>query len=581
MTRKRTEKKEEQAFSVTAIFAAAAKTTTVPEPKGPIPETLREAFDGPDREHWIEAWRTHLSKCHELGVWREEQVPKGRKAIKNGYVFRVKRNAQGEATEYHIRLTVKGYSQVPGRDFTQTSSPVARHASIRLLLSLACSLDLDLFQIDVEAAYLQAPLEEEIWMEQPEGLERHTPGVFLACRLLKAIPGLKQAALVFYRKLKRCLLSLGFRSLQSDKAVFVRHTSTELLVIDGWIDDLGLGASKGANVQGFLSDLNKLLPIKVSLMTHFLGIQVLRDRRKGVLQIGQAAYIESLSRRFDMHASGLVVGGVPTTAAVSSPSTPMESGTVLPLIPADPTPEQLQSSPPSLIAAYRSLLGGLLFIANNTRPDVSYSVSYLARFARLPATTHFRALLRVLAYLFATRYKYLTFTASSSKPTLFCYADATWVGKQGTDELSRSTSGWVCGYGGGLVAWGSNVQKRPALSSTDAEFIAACECARECVALRNELEELGLPEPGPTPLFEDNQGCVETAKNGVCGSGLKHVLLRERYLLWAAEEKLVDVRRVDTDNNIADILTKPLPPTRHINLASRFLSNALILPSSL
>jgi hypothetical protein len=560
-----------------ALFAAAAKTERVVQPLDPLPNSPAEAVNGRDREQWIPAIKAHIDKLEKIPAWSLEPLPKGRKAIKSGLVFRLKYNVHGECTEYGVRVVGKGYSQVFGRDYTLTSSPVARFASIRLLFALGCSLDLDMYQIDVETAYLQAPLDEEIWMEQPEGSvkRRGVGGVLLYCRLLRAIPGLKQAALVFYRKLKRCLLSLGFRRTQSDKAVFVRHTSKELLLLGGWIDDLELAASKGADVKKFLDELNRLLPIKVSVLQHYLGMHILRDRKRGILQIGQEAYIQSLARTFGV-APG--IDAPPGSGSARWPVTPMEHGSVLPLLPKEPTSSQLLASSPSLQASYRSLLGGLLYLANLSRPDISCAISYLARFAKLPTQQHYAALLRVLMYLYGTRQQFLTFcspsTSTSSPPVLSGFADATWVGKSGSDELSRSTSGYVFLLGGPVV-WRSCVQRRPALSSTDAEFVAASEAAREAIWLRNLLEELGFRQGEPTPLFEDNRGCEETAKNGYLGSGLKHVLLREHFLLWAAEQNLVTVKRVATGDNLADLFTKPLPSSQHHFLSSRFLTPSL------
>jgi hypothetical protein len=182
-----------------------------------------------------------------------------------------------------------------------------------------------------------------------------------------------------------------------------------------------------------------------------------------------------------------------------------------------------------------------------------------------------------LLFLYATRDRQLTFQASSSissSITLSGYADATWVGKTGSDVLSRSTTGYVLMLCGGPVAWKSVVQKRPALSSTDAEFVAASEAAREAVCLRNLLEELGFPQRSPTVL-EDNRGCEETVKNLAVGSGLKHVLLREHYVLWAAEERLIEVKRVASKDNVADLFTKPLPPSQHSLLSSKLITSAL------
>jgi hypothetical protein len=156
--------------------------------------------------------------------------------------------------------------------------------------------------------------------------------------------------------------------------------------------------------------------------------------------------------------------------------------------------------------------------------------------------------------------------------TLVGYADATWVGRQGTDPLSRSTSGYCFFLGGDLLSWKSSVQKRPALSSTDAEIISASEAARDAVWLRNFLWELGLSQSAPTVIYEDNRGAEEIARNGAVRDPLKHILLREHYLFWAVEEKFVKLVRVDTKNQTADILTKPLSPLPFDLLRARFLS---------
>jgi hypothetical protein len=226
-----------------------------------------------------------------------------------------------------------------------------------------------------------------------------------------------------------------------------------------------------------------------------------------------------------------------------------------------------------LSTPYRQVLGSLLHLANFSRPDISYSVGYLSRFAEAPTEAHWEAMERVVQYLDLTKSLGIQYRGAVPNPlSLTGYVDATWVGKRGLDPLSRSTSGYCFFFGGGLVSWKSAVQRRPALSSTDAEVIAASEGAREAVWLRHVLAELGHKQKTPTILHEDNKGCEDTVENGALREPLKHLLLREHYVLWAAQEQLIKLQHISTKDQIADIFTKPLSPQQHHELSRHFMA---------
>jgi hypothetical protein len=226
-----------------------------------------------------------------------------------------------------------------------------------------------------------------------------------------------------------------------------------------------------------------------------------------------------------------------------------------------------------LSTPFRQLLGSLLHICNHTRPDCSYAIGYLGRFAAAPVEAHFTALKRVAQYISNTKTRGIQFRGSVPNPLLLTgYVDANWIGKKNqVDPQSRSTGGYCFFLAGGLVSWKSKVQDRPTLSSTESEILAACEGARETIWLRNVLCELGFEQKEPTIVYEDNKGCQETIENGSLREPLKHILLREHYVLWAQEAQHLKIVRVDTHNQIADIFTKPLPPKLHDSLSSRFM----------
>jgi hypothetical protein len=139
-------------------------------------------------------------------VWDLVELPPGKRAIGCKWVFRTKYNADGSIAKLKARICAKGYSQVEGVDYDETYAPVARLSSLRLLLSIAASFNLEVYQMDVVTAFLLADLDDEIYMKPPPGIDAKG----LVCRLKKSLYGLKQAPHLFNEKMDRVLRSLGF-----------------------------------------------------------------------------------------------------------------------------------------------------------------------------------------------------------------------------------------------------------------------------------------------------------------------------------------------------------------------------------
>jgi len=392
---------------------------------------------------------------------------------------------------------------------------------------------------------------------------------------------LRQSAADWHEELKKKLLSLNFRICDFDPCLFTRQVGTQFIVIGDFVDDMGIGITPNhPDNDLFFQQFNASLPIKVAEMSLFLGMRITRDRKSRTISINQAHVVDKMVHTFELTPDPAIVTPMLPDLVLPAVTTPKKkkknknknksSATVdLPSAVVDtyiqPTPELRE-----LATKYRQLLGGLLFITNHSRPDCSYAVGYLARFAHAPLQVHWDALVRVLHYLANTRSLGLTFRATDT--TLRGYVDATWVGKRGTDPLSRSTTGFCFFLGGALVSWKSSVQKRPALSSTDAEIIAASEGAREAMWLRGLLSELRAEQKEPTVLFEDNKGVEETVHNGYLKEALKHVELRDRFVLWAKEKGLVRLVHVSSKDQIADCLTKPLGKNLFSPMTSALLS---------
>ncbi|MBF2463474.1 reverse transcriptase domain-containing protein, partial [Listeria welshimeri] len=166
------------------------------------PRTVKEVMNSDSKDLWLKAMQEEIDSFNYHGAWELVDKPADKNVVKNKWIFTLKRDSEGIITRYRARLVAKGFTQRYGDDYTETFSPVVRHSSIRLLLSIAVHLD-------VQTAFLNGDLKEEIYMNQPEGFI--TPGnEEKVYRLRKAVYGLKQASRAWYHKVKDVLLSLGY-----------------------------------------------------------------------------------------------------------------------------------------------------------------------------------------------------------------------------------------------------------------------------------------------------------------------------------------------------------------------------------
>ena len=218
------------------------------------------------------------------------------------------------------------------------------------------------------------------------------------------------------------------------------------------------------------------------------------------------------------------------------------------------------------ITLYLSIVGSLMFAALGTRPDISYSVTALSRYNVRPLQMHLTAAKRVLRYLKTTMGKKLHFPVDS-KTTLHGLTDSDWAGRTST---RKSVGGYIF-IDGGPISWQAKSQSVVALSTLEAEFIACSDATREAIwlkRLRNEMSETATGNDNtPIRIGCDNQGALKLIETGVAKAKTKHIDVKYRHVI--DEQKLqgtVEFYYVTSDQNIADLLTKPLPKERHVRL---------------
>ncbi|KAG8489058.1 hypothetical protein CXB51_017051 [Gossypium anomalum] len=509
------------------------------------PSSVEEALAHP-------AWRSAVQAEYDAlianSTWELCSLPPGRKAIGCKWLFKIKKNPDGTINHRKARLVAKGCSQVPGCDFTETFSPVVKPATIRVILSVAVTKGWPLRQVDVNNAFLNGDLVNDVYMQQPPGFVQHgSSGETLVCHLTKALYGLRQAPRAWFDKLKQFLVSTGFTLSKSDASLFVRSTFDNTLYVLVYVDDIVITGSSSDEIDCFVRQLHNKFALKdLGDLQYFLGLKVTRSS-SGTLHLCQRKYIRELLARSSMSTAKSV-----HTPMVSSSMLSKGEGDYL----ADPT-------------EYRSLAGALQYIVL-TRPDIAYAVNRVCQFMHAPTNLHLVALKRILRYLRGTLSYGLLFRRSE-RLSLVGYADANW----GLDfDDHRSTTGFCVYYGHTPISWCSKKQQVVSRSTAEAEYRSLAAATSDVAWLTSLLTELKLSSIDPPIVWCDNSSAVAVAANPVLHSKFKHVELD----LFFVREKVASgelvVGEVPACDQVAYILTKPLS----VSLFTRFRNSLRVVP---
>ena len=515
-----------------------------------VPKSINEAFNGKDSKHWKDATDSEFDSLIRNGTWELVELPEGKNVVGCKWVLKVKRKVDGSIDRFKARLVAQGYTQEAGLDYDEIFAPVARYSSIRSVLAIANQFDWELHQMDVKSAFLNGNLENEIYMNQPEGyIDKEYPN--MVCRLRKSLYGLKQSARCWNITMDTFLKSYGYVQATADPCIYLKtevsDEITKLIIIALYVDDCILTSN----------DLRTLEEEKVSLSLKFemddrgeihylLGMSIKRDRSTKILMINQKTYLEDILKRFGMYDSKPV-------------STPMEAGKKY---------EKLLTEEESVnLKEYQAAIGLLTYASIATRPDLSYSVGVLSQFMSNPGAEHWTAIKRIFRYIKGTLEYGLKFVSTDKEDfNLHGYADADWAGDLTT---RKSTSAYVFRLGDATISWSSKRQPVVALSSTEAEYIALCLASQETIWLRTLLEKMNLKQSHATVVYEDNQGTMSLAKNPVHHSRTKHIDIKFHFIRETIENNQVQLIYCPTENMIADVLTKGLSKPRFEELRSK------------
>lgn len=504
------------------------------------PNTYAEAMAGPDAQKWHEASLEELNAHLRNGTWSLEKLPPGKKAIGSRWVFRVKRNADGIVERYKARIVAKGYNQRPGFDYMEIFAPTMRQATIRLILALAAIDDLHLRSVDISHAFINGDIDAEVYMTQPEGFKELGPEY--VCKLNKSIYGLKQAARLWNEKLHSALLDMGFNRIRSDPALYIYRKDEVQIIMPVYVDDITLASNSQTALDKTVSELSKHFKLRdLGETSYLLGVAIRRDRANRKIYLSQKQYIMDVLKRFGMEKCHTV-------------DTPMNPGLNLSK---DQSPKTDVEKEEMKDIPYISAVGSVMYLAMMTRVDIAETASVLARFNSNPGMAHWKAAKHLLRYLAGTMEMELCLGPDpESNELIRAYADADHGGNR---DNGKSTTGYLIKVGSGAVSWSSKLQPIVALSTTEAEYVAACAAGKEIIWMQKFLGELGYGFPRPTKLFMDNQSAISVAKNPEHHGRMKHLDLCFYWLRDKVEQGYIEPVYLQTDQMPADLLTKALP----------------------
>jgi len=520
------------------------------------PATWREAMKSEDAPHWRAAADKEMTGCEQMGVWElvsRSSVPKWQTIIGCKWVFKIKTDSSGAVDVYKARITPKGFLQKFGTNFFETFAATGKYKSLRLGLSITAACEHNLEQMDVPQAFLNADVDEEVYMELPEGYREGRE--HLVCLLKKALYGLKQAPRNWYLLISKFVQEeLGYKSTVSDPCLFFKRShSGRLMLLFLFVDDFQ--SSYHPEDKAEWDELKGKLIVRFKTKdlgpsTWILGMRITRDLKARTITLDQELY---LTKALERH-------GMQQCKPVSTPGVPGGNSTV-----ADGEDNAAGSAVVDR-QLYMEMVGTVMYPAISCRPDIAHAAQKLAQAMQNPTPEDMQAAKRVFRYLAGTKDIGLVFGSRSDKVLdtrgrnnfrldVCAFADADWA----NDKADRkSITGWVAKVNGDPISWASKKQRTVAQSTCEAELYAEAAAIQEVLWLRGLLHELGLHVQTGSLVYGDNQSTLAISKNGIKGERTKHVDVKYHFITETVESGKVELKWIPTQEQQADIFTKAL-----------------------
>ena len=532
----------------------------------------------PDRRMWVDSYVEEAMGLSSLNTYDVISLEEYRrkyshvKILPSMCVQTIKKDGDGRPVRAKSRIVALGNHEDRIWEKCETFAPVLRDTTSRYLTSLATEYGRVEKQADAKNAFCNGilPDDETTIVRPPAGCPISRPGQLWL--LKKTLYGLRRSPIHWYRTIKSKLEEIGLRAMAHDPCLFYGHFEGHAnpVYVGVYVDDLKYFSVSDEVEKIFEQAIGSKLTIDfMGPVTWFLGCKYehdITDDGKVTVSVTQTAKIEELQEKF-----GLV--------DCNPVDTPYRSGLVVDRIEHDSVhPEDK----PELVRNYRSIIGGLLWINRQTRPDISVIVSLLSRYNANPSKGHYEAARYVIRYLAGTADRGIRFTQDAGgkmctnvgfPTTDGTYTDANWGPQDAshprpgeTVEVTdmQSLMGHVVFRQGGPIAWECKREsKTMSRSSCEAEIYATDEGVKTTEMFRNLERDLGLLDNKPTPVWNDNRGTVDWSKGCSVSRKLRHVNIREMGVRLSQTQGDVIIGHIEGKLNISDILTKEMKDKGH------------------
>ena len=535
------------------VYAARSKQNDPDMPN------FNQAVYGEHADEWLEAMREEVSKLLKAKTWETVPRPADKNVIKSTWAFKLKRLPDGTPYRFKARFCVRGDMQKQDLDYFETYAPVVQWSTIRLLLTTVLQNGWKTRQVDYTNAFAQAELSETVFVEPPR-LFSYGTGLDVVLKLIKSLYGLKQAPRTFFEKLRDGLVERGYHQSDHDPCLFLKKNIMCVVYVD---DTIFAGPDAGELEREIRS-----LGIDDGEKRHTFEL-----RNEGEVANFLGVHIAKLGDgRFHLTQTGLIdkvlkaIGGERLNGC-DTPATPV------------PLVADTHGEPFSETWDYASVVGMLMYLAQNSRPDLAYAVHSAARFTHAPRASHAAAVKRIARYLRKTR-DYGLYLQPDSTYKVDTYVDSDFGGLFASEDRDnpvsvKSRTGYVIFYSGCPILWVSKLQTQIALSTMEAEYIALSQSMRDLIPIREILKEMfqhvfdkkppvryttksRIFEVPPSTVYEDNAACLQFARMPRMTPRTKHIGIPYHWFREKVDSLEIAIEPIKTSEQLADQFTKGL-----------------------
>ena len=515
----------------------------------PDPSHRGEAMRQRLRTHWLAAEELEMAGLIKRKVWervlRSTLLPSDT-IFQTRFHYKIKRKG-GKFDKCKVRLVVRGDRMTKKDDsgvgdFEDAFSSVPHASGLRLLLAIATQHNMHTDHVDISQAFTQGELlpgdgqNGKVYISAPPGYPEDPAYCYLLKRPLYGMPS---AARAWFTTMSEFLQNEGCSKVGYEESMWQVTQNGHNIVLAAHIDDFVIACADRPTLDSFRSRLLEVFDgtYEGEIRT-YLGCEITRDLDNGITILSQKHYAEEILRTYGSW-------DVTPSSTILPPGKRLEMGDTIIV------PDKI------FHLRYRGIVGSLGYLVNMTRPDLAFAYSELSKYVQCPQPHHMLAAQYVLRYLRGTYELGIRYHRNAFNPDqLWGWVDADWAGDL---ETRRSHTGYVLMLNGGPISWKSRRQDSVALSTSEAEYMAASLCGQEVVYIRAILRDFGVQQTQPTLIYEDNLACIAMSVNPVRRKHSRHIDIRRHYIRELCLGNLVKLVPLRTNLMVADALTKSLP----------------------